>query len=433
VLYRQINKDGGAAFDSLEASGFFQDLIQRGWLLPYASVDVPPYDPAIAARVIRPDEVPCISYPYEWSFSQLKAAALLMLGIQRQALERGAVLKDASAYNIQFLGSRPVLIDHLSFAPYEEGSPWVAYRQFCEHFLGPLALMAHRDVRLSQLLRIHLDGIPLDLVSRLLPWKTRWSTGLLAHIHFHARNQRALASSGPSRPVVLSKARLQALLSHLEATVQSLRWEPRGTEWADYYQMTNYSADAADAKAMKLREWLKELPSGRVLDLGANTGVYSQVAAEAGRTVLSVDSDPAAVERLARGLEGQTTSILPLIIDLVNPSPALGWGSVERQSFLERAQSEVVLALALVHHLAISNNTPLETIAKLFAQLGRYAIVEFVPKEDSQVQKLLRTRLDIFPNYTIEGFEAAVSPVFTVKASAALPGSSRRLYLLERR
>ncbi len=431
VLYRQINRLGAADFDALEGRGIFQEAAKRGFLLPFEAVDEAPLEPGQAARVIRPTLVPFISYPYEWSFTQLKQAALLTIDTQRWLIEQGASLKDASAYNVQFFGNRPVLIDHVSVVSAEPGHPWVAYRQFCEHFLAPLALMAYRDIRLSQLLRVHLDGVPLDEASRLLPWRTRLSTGLLAHIHFHARNQRVLASSGSGREVRIAPSHLRALLNHLRETVERLRWEPRGTEWAEYYDHTNYSDIAAQAKERLVQEWAGTLPSGRVLDLGANTGVYSRAVTRLGRSVVAVDNDPAAVERLVRGLEGEL--ILPLVVDVVNPSPALGWGNEERQSFLERAPSQLVLGLALIHHLAISNNTPLDAIARLFARLGDFAIVEFVPKTDSQVQKLFRSRPDIFPEYTIEGFERAFAMLFRIRAAETLPESERRLYFFERR
>ena len=193
VLYRQVNQVYAADFTRLMDSGLYDKLIKAGLLIPHVESDLKPAQPELAFKVIRPERVPFISYPYEWSFGQLKDAALATLSIQKRALKLGMSLKDASAYNIQFYNGKPVLIDTLSFETYQEGEPWVAYRQFCQHFLAPLALMAYRDVRLSQLLRVYIDGIPLDLASELLPGRTRWNLGLATHIHLHASAQKRYA------------------------------------------------------------------------------------------------------------------------------------------------------------------------------------------------------------------------------------------------
>ena len=195
-LYRQVNRACAEDFQLLESSGLAASLREAGLLIPHVEADVEPPRPDIAFRVIRPEPVPFISYPYEWSFSQLKDAALTTLRIQKIALRHGMILKDASAYNIQFHRGRPVLIDTLSFTRYEEGQPWVAYRQFCQHFLAPLALMAYRDVRLSALLRTEIDGVPLDLAAGLLPWRTRLKPGLLMHLHVHAASQKKYEHGG---------------------------------------------------------------------------------------------------------------------------------------------------------------------------------------------------------------------------------------------
>ncbi len=173
ALYRQINRVYADDYDHLISSGLYDQLVKSGLLIPHREVSEKPVYPELAVKVIQPELVPFISYPYEWSFSQLKDAALATLAIQKRSIKAGMSLKDASAYNIQFINGKPTLIDTLSFEIYKEGKPWDAYRQFCQHFLAPLALMARVDVRLGQLLRVFIDGIPLDLASRLLPASTR--------------------------------------------------------------------------------------------------------------------------------------------------------------------------------------------------------------------------------------------------------------------
>ena len=300
-LYRQVNRAGEADYRLLMDSGLYAALTKAGLLIPHTEVDVLPAEPDLAAVIIQPEAVGFISYPYEWSFSQLQDAALVTLAIQRRALDRGLSLKDASAYNIQFQRGRPRLIDTLSFERYTEGTPWTAYRQFCQHFLAPLALMAKRDIRLNQLLRIYIDGVPLDLASELLPGSTRLNLALLTHIHAHAGAQKRYADRGgevksSTAAASFSKNALLGLIDSLEAVVKSLRWKPAGTEWADYYDATNYTRAAFDAKSERVASFLAQADPHIVWDLGANNGVFSRLAMARGAQTIAFDIDPAAVE-----------------------------------------------------------------------------------------------------------------------------------------
>ena len=447
VLFRQVNRKYEQEYARLMESGLYEKLIKAGLLIPHVEVDQLPAEETRAERseltgersrsvvykVIQPERVPFISYPYEWSFSQLKEAALATLSIQRRALRVGMSLKDASAYNIQFVRGKAALIDTLSFEIYKEGQPWVAYRQFCQHFLAPLALMALRDVRLNQLLRVYIDGVPLDLASKLLPSKTRFNFGLLTHIHLHASAQKRYAGEDvKSRGGTMSKQAMIGLIDNLDASIRKLNWNSNGTEWGNYYDITNYSDAAFKHKKQLVAEWSGRLKPALVWDLGANTGVFSRVAGETGAYVISSDIDPAAVEQNYRQVKGEKTeNILPLLIDLTNPSPSIGWANQERDSFASRGPANLILALALVHHLAISNNVPLPQVANFFASLGKWLVIEFVPKSDSQVQKLLVLREDIFPNYTREGFEAAFQQKFKICEAVNVHESERILYLME--
>ncbi len=439
ILYRQVNQVYQADYDLLMQSGLYERLLKSKKIIPHQEVDCPPAVPEIAYRVLQPERVEFISYPYEWSFSQLKDAALLTLSIQKTALEYGLSLKDASAYNIQFRNGRPLLIDTLSFAKYREGEPWAAYRQFCQHFLAPLALMAWTDARLSQWLRISIDGVPLELASRLLPLRTRIQPGLMIHIHLHASAQKRYAGQAEAAQKEtgsrrMDKAALAALVDNLSGAVSRLRWEPKGTEWGDYYDSTNYTQAAFEHKRELIRSFLEQAGPRQVWDLGANTGAFSRIAAGMGILTVASDVDEAAVEKNYREVKkAKEKNLLPLVIDLTNPSPAIGWGNRERDSFLGRGPADLVMALALVHHLAISNNVPLPDLAAFFASLGEWLIIEFVPKEDSQVQRLLASRADIFPTYTREGFEAAFGEVFSLEEAVPIRESRRTLYLMKKR
>jgi hypothetical protein len=436
-VYRQINNSFAVCFDQFLGSGLYQALTDKGYLIGHEDVtesDVPRQQGCY--KIIAPQQLPYISYPYEWSFSQLKDAAMLTLRIQTVALKHGFVLKDASAYNVQFIDGKPIFIDTLSFEPYEEGSPWVAYRQFCQHFLAPLALMAYVDVDLGKLLVTHIDGVPLALASKLLPARTRLSYPLQAHIHLHAKMQSDYADAAGESATTkarLSSGGLQAIVESLAAIVRKLAWKPPKTEWGDYYDHTNYSDDSTMRKRELVSKLLSSIgqPLRIVHDLGANTGEYSRIAAEHADLVISQDIDPVAVERNYRQVKAsEPHNVLPLLQDLFSPSPAIGWANEERDSFRQRGRCDALMALALVHHLAISNNTPLDRIAKLLAELADWLIIEFVPKSDSQVIRLLETRKDIFPDYTEEGFEQAFGKYFGVEKKDVVAGSDRILYLM---
>jgi hypothetical protein len=436
VLYRQVNQIYESEYRQLMDSGLYKALTGEGLMLPHSEVDIEPDDPATAYKTLQPERLKAISYPYEWCFGELKDAALLTLALAKKAMAFGMTLKDASAYNIAFHQGRAVLIDTLSFEKYNEGQPWVAYRQFCQHFFAPLALIALRDVRLSQLLRVHIDGIPLDLASKLLPWKTRFNMGVLTHIHLHAGAQQRYADRGApvSSASGFSKMAFLGLIDSLESAVGGLRWQPEGTEWGDYYGATNYSDAAFKAKEQAVGELLDISGGQTVWDLGANTGIFSQLASQRGALTLAFDIDPAAVEKCYRWCKvEQDANLLPLVMDLTNPSASIGWANEERMSLGRRASADTVMALALVHHLAISNNVPLEMVAEYFSWMGRWLIVEFIPKEDSQVKRLLASRKDIFPRYTQEGFEEAFGRYYRIVETRPMVDTARLLYLMERK
>ncbi len=436
ALYRQVNPAYKDNYDRLIESGLYRDLVGAGLLIPHETVERPEGMPAGAYKILRPERLPFISYPFEWSFGQLKDAALATLRVQRRALDFGMSLKDASAYNIQFRGGKPILIDTLSFEVYQEGSPWVAYRQFCQHFLAPLALMSHKDVRLGQLLRLYIDGVPLSLASSLLPSSTRFDFGLLSHIHLHAGSEKRFAG----KPVDVSGRRVSrlgylGLLESLESTVRHLQWRPQGTAWAGYYAGTNYTPAGLEHKTRLVAGLLAEItPAPRLLwDLGANTGLFSRLASDRGIETIAFDSDPGAVELAYRqAVEKGEAHLLPLLVDLTNPSPAIGWANEEREALLQRGPADAAMALALVHHLAIANNLPLGRIAEFLSRACRWLIIEFVPKSDSQVQRLLASRQDIFGDYTREAFEAEFGRYFRVRRAADIPETQRSLYLMER-
>jgi len=437
-IYRQVNLIYKSNYDLLINSGLYKKLTENSSLIAHVESDLE-VDDTQMYKIIKPTLIPFISYPYEWSFSQLKDAALLTLGIQRKALLYGMSLKDASAYNIQFFEGKPIFIDTLSFEVYSENKPWVAYKQFCEHFLAPLALLAYTDIRLTRFSQIYIDGIPLDLASKLLSWRAKIKPSLFIHIFLHALKQNKYSDSSlpAKKNIKFNQHSLLAILDNLEDSVKNIKLKIKKTTWSNYCSdddCESYENASLQAKKNIVSNYLDQINSKNLWDIGSNTGLYSRLAANKGISVISMDFDEMAVEiNYLRIKKSKEKKILPLIIDVVNPSPSIGWHNEERDSIMLRSFPDAVLALALVHHLAISKNLPFHKIANYFAEITQSLIIEFVPKDDRQVQRLLRSREDIYTDYDSENFEKQFGIFFIIKEKKLIQGSKRYLYLMQKK
>ncbi len=434
ILYRQINFSYKDHYDYLINSGLYDLLVKQELLISHTERGLNQKLSSDAYKVIQPEFIPFISYPYEWCFSQLKDAALAILIIQKHALGFGMTLKDASAYNIQFLNGKPILIDTLSFEIYTEGRPWIAYKQFCQHFLAPLALMSYRNAHLSKLSQIYIDGIPLNLASSLLGWRSFLHPALYAHINLQANMQSLFKKTARHHSSYhLSKKRLMGLLDNLLSVVSSLQWKSRDAEWENYYEKTNYSAEAFEDKKKIIGFFLDKLQPVMVWDLGANTGVFSRIASVKGAETISFDIDPAAVEKsYIEVKKHQEKNILPLVLDITNPSHAIGWANKEISSLQERGPAQAIFVLAMIHHLVITNSIPFEYIAKFLGQVGTFLVIEFIHPEDSQVQRMISLSVKVFPGYTQEGFESAFRKYFSILDVKTIKDSKRVLYLMKK-
>ncbi len=434
---RAVTFRGRSGYDRLMNTGLYDELTGRSLLLTHTEAPPPQPQPAGSPlyTVLCPDQVQVISYPYEWSFDQLKDAALLTLDIQQRAMDYGMSLKDASAFNVQFRGSQPVFIDTLSFEENRAG-PWIAYQQFCRHFLAPLLLMSHIGPRANQYLRVELDGIPLDFGSRMLPMSTWLNPGLLIHIHLHARAiAKNMATPVPRRS---SRARdtKRALVQSLRTAIASIRPPHAPSPWLAYTEnSSHYPPLAAVYKRAVVKQVLRNHAPSLVYDLGANTGEFSRLAAESGAYCVSCDSDPLCVNAAyLRERNARSRGILPLVIDLCNPTPAAGFGLDERMSIFERPVPELVLALALVHHLRLSGNIPFAHQARFFRRLTRNVVIEFATPLDPMVKAMVAQRTQPLPDdYSLEAFLAAFDPLFYVREVNPLPEMSRFLCTFEAR
>ena len=440
-LYRQVNLGYRQEYSQLMESGLYARLTSEGLLIPHEEVQVLPFEKTKSLLILKPLKVPFVSYPFEWCFGQLQAAALATLKIQKIAMEFGMTLKDASAYNIQFHRGRPVLIDTLSFQVYTWGAPWTAYRQFCQHFLAPLMLMAKVDITLGRLMRVYLDGIPLDVASAMLPWRTFFCLPAFIHIHLHgwaqkSRHKWVSPPNGNDSKTLsknVSKNQLAGIIESLEDVIRDLKLNVKKSVWADYYAETNYSPSAFKHKQEVVKYLLEKTAPGVVWDLGANTGLFSRMASDAGIPTLAFDMDPLAVQcNWIQLLEKKEPDLLPLVMDFGNPTPGIGWENSERDSLFARANADTVMALALVHHLAITLNLPFGHIARFMARLAKHVIIEFIPKTDSQVIGMLASREDIFSEYREQEFEIAFAKSFTLVEKIALRDSQRIVYLFKR-
>ena len=431
-IYRIINFSYKKQYEKFMNSELYQKLEEKNLIISHSEIENLDID-CDYYKIIKPEKIPFISYPYEWSFSQLKDAALLTLRIQKAAMKYGMTLKDGSAFNIQFHNGHPIFIDTLSFEIYEEGQIWKPYKQFCQHFLAPLALISKKDVRLNLLSKTFIDGIPIDLAAKLLPKTTFGNFGLMAHIHAHAKSQKHYEDKDAKiKQKTLSKRSFEGLIESLKSSIEKMTWNVDSTEWGDYYSDTNYTEKSFEEKKQFISLAIDQVKPKLVWDMGANTGVFSRLASTKGIATISYDIDPLAVEKnYLLSSQNSEQNILPLILDLTNPSSGIGWNHNERMSIIQRGPADMVFALALVHHLAISNNVPLNKLAEFFSQISKFLIIEFVPKSDSQVKRLLLTRDDIFENYDEKNFEIEFSKFFKIINSKKILDSERTIYIME--
>lgn len=430
-VLRRIHPSYKKTWDALNQAAFFRDLVKEGKLVSYDVLSDAGNDPE-TYKTLEVQKIPFISYPSEWTFGQLKKAALLTLSIQQKALQNGFSLKDASAYNVQFIGHRAIFIDTLSFEPYEEGKPWQAYKQFCQHFLGPLLLCSYGKQELKSLFVDHIDGIPVDLCARLLPFRARFNMLAYAHIRLHARFEKKHAANTTiaSKKLSITKARSLSILEHLSSGIKNLGVKKSDTNWTDYYDTFSYSENGYKIKTAFVEKQVRTFAGQLCVDLGANTGEFSRLAAGYFKSVLACDSDLEVVKAIQ---SKKTENVLALHIDLLNPTPSYGWNNEERRSFISRiSDSDLTLALALIHHLCIGNNVPLDKAASFFANCSQNLVIEFVPKHDVQVKKLLITKKDVFDDYSLENFKKAFSNYFSLLDEETVPGSDRTLFLFKK-
>ncbi len=444
-VFRNLGYKSAAHLAAVRQGDGLDELVAMGLLLPFQ--DAPPElaaDILGAGGGVRVVEHPClpfVSYPYEWSFQALKAAALHHLALQRAALDRGLTLSDATAYNIQFLGPQPIFVDLLSLRPYREGELWPGHQQFCEQFLGPLVLQAARGTFINPWYRGNQEGLPVPELASLLPWRWRLRPTVMTHLVLPARAQRAAFRQGaagqgiaPRRLPRLSRQAYANILHQLAAFIGALVPRQARSIWGNYAETHTYGQAEYERKRAFVGRFVQEVRPRVLWDLGCNTGDFSALALHAGaERVIGFDADPGALDRAFSRAQRERLDFLPLYMDAANPSPDQGWNQAERQGLAARVNADGLLALAFVHHLAIGRNIPLDEAVGWLMSLAPRGVMEFVPREDPTVQTMLTHReADLFADYTQAAFVAAIQRRGEILAEEQVSASGRHLYAWER-
>ncbi|MFI5151877.1 MAG: hypothetical protein ACHQET_01005 [Chitinophagales bacterium] len=433
--YRQVNQSYASDYDHLKSSGLYRTLIEKKILIEHQEIEEHLTGSQALYKTLFPTQLTFISYPYEWSFDQLKDAALLTLRILKIAVNHGMILKDATPYNVQFYDGKPIFIDTLSFEKHDPAKPWIAYRQFCECFLFPLLLEHYLVADMQKLLAVFLDGIPVKTTASLLPARSKLKMSTWLHVYLQQSVSGRKANQSKARDS-FSKEKLIRLIDHLKSSIHSLNFKDKlKSTWNNYYSETILSKSYLSEKEKIFRDFLQKAGQGTVLDLGANDGYFSSIAAERNPLVIAADFDSKCINRLYLSTkEKKQKNIIPICIDISNPSPALGFRNAEREPFLKRAKSETVLALALIHHLVLSKNIPLADLAEQFMELTHKSlIIEFVPIQDEKAQQLIENKSNYHMPYDPQTFEERFNRYFSIEKKALIPGTDRILYMMKKR
>ncbi len=433
--YRQINRIYQPHYESAIEKKLFLSLIEKKWVIGFEESNSIIARPEEHFKTIVPQQIPFITYPYEWCFEMCKNAALLTLQIQLFCIEQGFTLKDATPYNIQFIGSRPVWIDHLSFEILDPARPWVAYRQFLEMQLYPLLAMRHQPVNGAGYLLADPEGITATRLSRLVPLKHKLNLSYLLYVKLFKSVNTTKAT--PARQINFTLQKHRQLIHHLTEYVKSLKAPRYQSFWQNYYQDHLVSDAYGAAKEKLIRSWIQPSATSAIgLDIGANTGTYSQMLTDKGYYVLSTDYDWACIEqgyRTHRSAGSET--MLHFRYDIAWPSPAIGFSNRERQSITERLAQKVqlTLALAIIHHLVIGHYLSFEQLAQYLHAITQELIIEFVPLHDEKVQLLITNKHIDYSFYTAERFKERFSEYFEITAEQKIEGSDRSIFFMRKK
>ena len=436
-VYRGLRAGAYDEWIALSRTQFFRHYVDSGSVVQTREIGMGQFaneeNLGSWSAMLEHERVPFISYPYEWSFSMLKNAALLQLQLLDAALLERMSMKDASSFNIQWTGSRPVFIDITSFERCKAGDPWAGYLQFCKMYLYPLILQAYKNIPFHPLLRGNIDGIEPAVMRNLVTVLDYLRPGIFADVYLQAKLQKRYAKSSMTLRADLGRSGFSAEMirsnvGRLKKIINGLKWAQSASEWSEYTREYGYAPEDAGRKSAFVEQALREKKSNLVWDLGCNTGTYSRLASKYASYVVAMDSDHLAIERLYDSLSNENCrTILPLVMNLADPSPALGWRSKERKSLPERGNPDCTLCLALTHHLVIGGNIPLRELIGWLCSLGGDLVIEFVSKQDPMTQRLLRNKDDQYHDYDVSSFEQYLREYFAVVSEPQILATGTRL------
>ncbi|KAA5824055.1 class I SAM-dependent methyltransferase [Algibacter amylolyticus] len=436
VVKRVVNPIYFKQYRALKENEFFEKLFKLGLLIEHEEIAS-----NATEIIIKPEKIPFFTYPYEWSFNQYKEAALLTLKLQKICLENNFSLKDASAFNITFYKGKAIFVDTLSFDFYKENSPWRSFKQFIEHFLGPLVLARYHGADALKLMTGFIDGIPLKLLSSMLPFKTKLNPFLYSNIHLLAKYEDKYSKDSKvnDKEVALSKNGQINIIKSLYNYIKKLSLK-EDSEWGEYYDKTNYAVDAFNEKSKIINKWIDEIHVKTLIDVGGNDGTFVREIKSKLETALVCDIDNNAVDYNYKTLKtNKETNVLPFVLDVLSPTPAIGFNNKERDSFISRIAAfspDVTLALALIHHMSLSGNVPFDKSAEFFATFSKHLIIEFPKRDDSWVAYLLKRKGDFskhFDAYNIENFENSYFNYFDLVYKLPIKNTKRVMFFFKRK
>ena len=436
-VVRAFTFQGAADIEAVWSKKSIQSALSSGQLIQSDIVDVSSVGLAAPWTLAMTHPlVPFISYPYEWTFSMLKDAALLQLDITRAALADGVGVKDATPYNVQFLGSRAQFIDAGSFEKRRKGDPWYGYKQFCEMYLYPLMMQGYLGVGFQQFLRGAVNGISPDMMRKLLPGSVRHPRkGRFTHVVLHAAAQNRFADSNNDVKKEAAKAGmnaqvLEATMKKLTKLVNSISLGDKKSLWSEYSERGHYIESSLDEKQKFVRDAVASAPRKQVWDIGCNDGVFSRIASAHSDYVVAMDADPLVIDRLYNVLKAEKNEkILPLYVDLTDSGGGVGWRGQERPGIFNRGNPDIVMALAVIHHMAITFNVPVASQLDMLRDLTPELIIEMPHADDPMVRKLLTNkRAGIHDDFNLDEFERLLSERFTVKSKMLLSSGTRTLF-----
>ncbi len=439
-VLRSVNKIGKKNFQFIKSSGILEESINKNFLIKTKELDLKELPDFFSKfeYVLESEVVPFVSYPYEWTFDQLKRSALHHLDFQIYLLNNGAVLRDASAYNIQFLGGKPYFIDLLSIKPYEEGEYWNGYKQFCENFLNPLLLGYLKGIHHNHWFRGALEGITSVDLNKILNFKDKFSYKIFTHVVLQARlNIKSLTKPKETSEKYknlrkLSKKSYSSILYQLRSWISKMFFKKENTIWQNYSKEHTYNENEYNEKKIIVSNFIKRVKPVSLIDLGCNTGDFSKLAIENGvKSVVGFDFDHNVITDAFNEAKNKKINFLPLIFDAANPSPNQGWKQNERKGFLERFKSDALIALAFEHHLIIAKNIPMIDFIDWITKISKCGIIEFVPKTDTTIKKMLEFREDIFSDYSEENFENYLAKKTKIINKSLITKTGRILYEYE--